>query len=230
MFPIVIYTNIWYYRFLPGFAYLFNKYWSAQIPVYVFGHEPLNVELPPNFAFESISPQSLLAESWSTGMIHTLQSMQTSHVILMLEDYWLKEPVNQSCVDDCSSFVVSHDEVLRMDLTGDRLGSGYAFDIGRWNKTDMIETYHDVPYQLSLQAGIWNRRWFLSMLIPQRSPWFFETMLQQSLPKYWRVIGTRQMPVRYVNAWGMGWKGPGPNVAGLPPEDIQALQGLGYAA
>jgi hypothetical protein len=87
-------------------------------------------------------------------------------------------------------------------MTGDRLHSGRAEDVGHWGHVDLIRTPWDTPYQFSTQAALWNRKHLLSCLHPEMSPWDFE--LQDRKPEKLHVLGTRQWPIRYVNFVGMG--------------------------
>jgi hypothetical protein len=50
---------------------------------------------------------------------------------------------------------------------------------------------------MSLQAALWNRRLFLDLISPDMSPWDVEAHINP--PEGYRVIGTRQYPVRYAN-------------------------------
>lgn len=221
---ILVPTCASYYRLLPGFAHQFNKYWDDSQEVFICGHEPLNVRLPDNFVFISVTPVSYPAVKWTNGVIRALQIFRDNYIVMMLEDYWLREKVNTTWINDLETWMEQHQDVLRMDLTADRLGSGCGYNVGKISDLEIIETPYTCAYQISLQAAMWNRRGLLNMLPNYLSPWEVETILQYTISKTWKIQGTRQVPVRYVNAWGMGWNGPGPNVSGLKEDDIKELR------
>lgn len=195
---VCVYTHNDAHWCLPPFAYLWNVYWSEQQPVIVSGGEP-SVGLPDNFYWLPV--ESRVKERWSDGLIETLRMVESEIICLMLEDYWLVRYVDWEVLGSLEDYMLNHPNVLRIDLTADRLCSGHAVDIGSWGRCDIIETGWDTPYQWSTQAALWNRKNLLDNLRLELSPWDFE--LQDKKVESLRVLGTRQWPVRYVNGVGM---------------------------
>jgi hypothetical protein len=194
---VVVYTCTEYSDCLPGFAYLFNTFWSSLQPVAYAGCAPM--PLPPNFEWYNV--ESRVAARWSDGLIEFLQMLDDDILCWLLEDYYLCRTVQHEAVRSLSDYMLLHPEVVRMDLTADRLHSGHAVDVDVWGHCDIIETGWDVAYQFSTQAALWNRHHLLNILRPEMSPWDFEL---QDVQSNMRVLGTRQWPVRYVNLLGMG--------------------------
>lgn len=201
---IVVPTCDAYLWALRPFAYLMNVYWSEMQPVLVGGYSKPDFALPDNFQFRSIDAEDYPPEKWSDGMIKLLRSMDDQVFVLMLEDYWLCRGVDHAAVESLGHYMTIHDDVLRIDLTGDRLHSGRAFDVGTWGHCDLLETPADAPYQWSTQACVVRRDHMLRCLRPGIAPWEFELRGNELIPEGLRVLGTRQWPVRYVNAVGMG--------------------------
>lgn len=182
---------------LVPFAYLFNKYWSTLQPVTVMGfNNPY--PLPSNFRFHSIASYDYPAEQWSDALIKFLQGVQDEHFVLMLEDYWLCRTVDVRGVTACYEYMRNKPNILRFDLTDDRQYAGDKINIGAYGSYDFIETLHGSPYQMSTQAGIWNKKLLLDLLEPNKTAWEVEIHTQP--PSNMRVLGTRQSPVRYANA------------------------------
>lgn len=119
---IVVLTNDKHLWLLRPFAYLFNQFWGAAVTVAGYGRPEF--ELPDNFSFVSIAPHNYPANRWSDGLIWVLNHMTRSHVILMLEDYWLNAPVNEGCVAMMFRYAWQNPDVLRIDLTADRVTNG----------------------------------------------------------------------------------------------------------
>lgn len=205
---VVVFTCDKYLWCLRPFAYLFDMFWPGQ-QVIVVGYGRPDFALPPNFSFYSIAPECYPAERWSDGVIEFLTWYSRDHFILMLEDYWLCRWVDTVGVEALAEYAAAHSDVWRIDLTGDRLYSGAARDVGFCRHLDLIETPPGTPYQVSTQACIMNRKLTLRVLQPGITPWQFE--LETTLPAGMRVLGTRQMPVRYIlgisNAYGLNWTG-----------------------
>jgi len=213
---------------LRPFSYLFNIYWSSAQPVIVGGYAHPPFELPPNFTFHSIHPDCYPAERWSNGVIEFFQSIKDPFFVWMLEDYWLNSPVNTNVVDLLVDYMHQHPDVLRIDLTTDRLCSGHARDIGTWNYIDLVETTHEVQYQLSTQAALVNRRLLLQTMKPDLSPWDYELQdTKDILPSSMRILGTHQHPVKYTIGIGTGLE-TGIRTDGIAAEHVEELTRRGW--
>jgi len=180
------------------FSYLFNIFWGELQEVIIIGFTPPSFRLPSNFYFYSVAPSNWPPEKWSDAMIQFFSEQPEEHFVFLLCDYWLSRLVDVRGVAACYDYIRNRPEVLRIDLTTDRLYAGGMFDVEAWGCYDVIETPHGTPYQMSIQAAIWNRKLFLSLLQPGKSPWEVETHIQP--PETMRVLGTRQCPIRYANA------------------------------
>lgn len=192
---------------LKPFAYLFNIYWSQLQPVVVYGFKKPDFNLPPNFSFYSISPQEYPAKKWSNAFISFLKTRHEDLFVLLLADYWLCRSADVRGISSLADYMREKKDVLRLDLTADRLYAGGMFDLDFWGSYDVIETPPRTPYQFSLQAAIWNRENMLELLVNDKSPW--EVEIETEVPGKMRVLGTRQWPLRYANALlkgKMDWK------------------------
>jgi len=198
---IFVYTHQDAHWALRPFAYLFNIYFSSLQPVAIAGGEP-SVELPDNFLWAPV--ESRVKERWSDGLIEFLQMVESDVVCMFLEDYWLVRYIDWEILGSLEQYMLMHPDVLKIDLTGDRLHSGNAVDIGYWGRADLVQTSWETQYQWSTQVALWNRKHLLANLRPEMSPWDFE--LQDRHPENLRVLGTRQWPCRYVNGVGMQCK------------------------
>ena len=191
------------YWCLQPFAHLFNKYWSGQVAT-VLHYPPVPYDLPNNFNFFSPSVNDYPKNKWADGIIKYLESIEDEAITILLEDYWLTRKVNVDTVNVLASLVENNENLLRVDLTTDRLYAGGARDVGYVEWIDLIEAPNS-QYQMSLQGGIWHRRNFLKVLNMldegQRSSWDVElsgtSIVNGGLGL--RVLGTRQYPVRYEN-------------------------------
>ena len=191
-------------------------FWSELQPVLVAGNkEPEN--LPENFEFLHIGDYK--ADQWTDGIIEILNSIEDDRFVFMLEDYWLSRGVNHQAIETLGEYMEIHKNVLRVDLTTDRLYAGGMFDVDSYGYLDIIETPPSTQYQWSTQACIVDRKHMLSCLQPGMKPWEFELSGNKLIPQGLRVLGTRQYPVRYVNGVGMGCKLKY-NTVGLPPSHV----------
>jgi hypothetical protein len=198
MLRVFVITSDRYTWALAPFAHLFNSYWSELQPVVVAGYSQPPFPLPRNFEFHRIDYQNYPAEKWSNGIIKFLTSVPDTHFVLMLEDYWLTRTVDAEGVKSCYQYMKERPDILRFDLTDDRQYNGKSVNIGGWGHYDLVESPIEAEYRMSTQAGIWNKKLMLDLLVPDKSAW--EVEIHTSPPENMRVLGTRQSPVRYANA------------------------------
>jgi hypothetical protein len=172
--------------------------------VQILNYAPIKFSLPKNFKTHQIYYQDYPRHKWGDGVIEYLEQINDKTVILLLEDYWLTRAVNNEGITILASLIKGNDNILRVDLTADRQYAGGMRDAGYVEWFDLIEAPNS-PYQMSLQAGIWHRENLLKVLkdLPKdsRSSWDVELIGTNLVNnKYnFRVLGTRQCPLRYVN-------------------------------
>jgi hypothetical protein len=197
-----VYVSDPYLWCLKPFSYLFNQYWSELQDVIVGGFTPPRFPLPSNFRFHQIDKNPYPKDMWSDGLIRFLQDYHDDVFVLLLEDYLLSRTVDCSGVATLAEYMRQdkNSDVVRLDLTMDRLSefSKGLRDLEGYGHYDIITCDKDAMYNMSLQAAIWNRRNLLSLLKPGMNPWRVE-METDMVNQPYRVLGTRQNPVRYAN-------------------------------
>lgn len=231
---VLVVTSARYLWALRPFAYLFSIYWSRSQPVLVATDARPSFALPENFEYVTIGGgEPLPAERWSDGLIEALKSLvNETHVVLLLEDYWLVRMVDRLGVSFLVDFMAQQEQsqVLRMDLTADRQYNGHASNVGYLGHYDLVETPGTSEYQMSLQAGIWNVDLLLEVLRPGMSPWDVELSLSPELHNRedLRVLGTRQCPIRYINAFKSGQDWELQQLEMLPPAHLEEMEKRGW--
>ena len=202
---VVVLTCDLYLWAMRPFAYLFNTYWSSLQEVVVGCYTFPKWDLPDNYNLISLGKDPG-GGNWSDGLIKLLEQLPDELIVFMLEDYWLTRTADTQGIRSLGDWMRAHPEVLRVDLTTDRLYNGQMVDSNiHWGHYDLVETPFESPYQMSFQAGIWRRESLLSLLQPGKSPWEVEMYTQPS--QTMRVLGTRQWPLRYLNALKSGNEG-----------------------
>lgn len=200
MIRVFVYTSDPYLWCLKPFSYLFNIYWSELQEVIVGGFTHPQFQLPSNFKFHQISRKPFPKQKWSDGLIQLLNAYQDEWFILLLEDYLLQRTVDHQGINTLVEYLKypKNDDVVRFDLTADRLYGKGMHDLESYGHYDIIACDKDAMYEMSLQAAIWNRRNLLKLLKPDMNPWEVEIQTDMTQQPY-RVLGTRQWPVRYAN-------------------------------
>lgn len=197
---VVIYSSDKTQWSLRPFAYLFNRYWSQDVEVAVFGNTNPPFSLPANFSFESIGPFQPVSE-WTSDLIEALNCIDDDVFCLMMDDYYLGRTVDHNAVCLCYQYMLAHPEVARFDLCTDRLYARDITDYGQIGYLDVIKSDPMSPYHFSYQASLWRRLTLLDCLMPHETPWTSEIQGDKRLRDLGAlVLGTRQAPIRYTIA------------------------------
>ena len=201
--PICVLTCDAYLWMLRPFAFLFNTFWGKEQEVTIFGYKPifrvLN-DLPQNFKFISIDKESYPERRWSDGLIKMIHLLKSPYFILFLEDFWLTAPVDIGVVDKLYEYMKVHHNVLRMDLTNERISKKNVKLIEHYDGIGIIEAPNSSKFSMSFQVGIWDSELALQVLREGETPW--QTELQgteriNSLNGEIRVLGSDRRPVEY---------------------------------
>ena len=204
-------------RVLPGFAWLFNKYFDPDAPVAVCGFTSPTAPLPGNFSFYSLGAfQDYPANKWSDAFRKVLVNVADEHFILLLDDYFLLRQVDTQAVRILWDYARQFRYVLKIDLAVDRLYADpgrHLYGYNNYGSVAYLDLIHSPPgsnYQLSLWGGIWNRDLLMPFVIPG------ETAQQLELNGTGRVnqagsavvvLGTRQAPLIHGNLLQSGRPG-----------------------
>jgi hypothetical protein len=217
---IICLTSNEYLNILPGFAYLFNKYYPGQ-EVTIVRYEDRPPKLPDNFKNYAIGQQSNY--SWSGGLKRYLNDISDEFVLLMLEDYYLDKPVDVELIEPTVNLMNGFKEIMKFDLTDDRLKVKHT-DYGN----GVIQSDINAPFLASLQAAIWRRDFLLAILNTKDNPWKFEKNKRTKL--YLQnnkgvILGCVNPPMSYVNAVGGEGHKPGEyDLKKLPESMIEELK------
>lgn len=228
---VIVLTSDKYLPALLPFSYLFNKYWSDDQEVLVAGYTPPDFDLPDNFLFHSIGAFSDYPMSrWSDGLIKLMHDIPDEVFTLMLEDYWITQPVYRQAVKMLEDYMIQFEYVARMDLTGDRKHSGQASFGGMCGHLHLVHSDPMSQYHMSMMTGIWRKRHLLSVLIPNETAWDVElkgTPRLREMRNEKLVFGTEEWPVKHTLAF-RGGDTQKLLLDELDPVDIAALRELGY--
>jgi len=164
---------------VPGFAYMFNKYWSPNQKVIVLGYENLPSGLPDNFEVVSLGKQ-LPDKIWTDPIIDYFKKSTEEYFLHIVEDAFIINSVDN-------------------DLIYHLLGLCKKLNVPKIELGGVLKCYNDnrdIPYDYfyqdekvdagsvpgnlwgiknTLHPSIWNREYFLAMLKPNRTIWQVET-------------------------------------------------------
>jgi hypothetical protein len=229
-----------YYHCLNPFMYLWNKYFGWQgidIIVCVFS-EPHFV-YKENCGIYSVGDQAdWPPQRFSEKLLKILDGIAEEQFILMLEDYWITRPVDRAAVRFLFDYAAQFENVLKIDLTYDRLylnaGSDFLFGANTYDNCahlDLLKSPFGSPYQMSLWGGIWNREQFKKVLVPGETAQEIETKGTSRVAEDQLVLGTRQAPMLHGNIYQSRYKGePCYNDIGwrIKDVDLEFMQAEGW--
>ena len=224
---VYVTTSDWYNPLIPGFAWLFNRFWSASQKVVILGYAAPECAMPDNFSFHSLgdgsefgnekqewSPgrrgrhfgESYPTPKWSDSLRRWTDSLAEESFILLQIDYFIHQPVNHRQIEVLKKYLKLED-VAKIDLSADRYHSPhqhFASDEG----VEILVSDQKARYRSSLQAAIWKRDYLANLLKPNRSPWEFEkAAMYEQMDDGKLILGVAQPelgPVPYLNVCGRG--------------------------
>lgn len=228
--PIYVLTSDKYLDALRPFSWLLSKYWLPAPKVIVGGFTPPSFDLPKNFTFHSIGKQAdYPVNKWSNALVKMLLELPHDVFGLMLEDYWLTRPVDAGAVSILADYMRQFEYVARLDLTGDRLHSGFAKPYGKVAHINLIASDPESQYHCSLMCALWRRAHMLKFLVEGETPWEVElngTSRLRALKNHLLVLGTDNPPVNHTLAFRGGEPGK-VLVDELNPYDVAEMRKLG---
>lgn len=235
---VVIFTSDKGNWALKGFFHQWEKYAKgpAAMPWYELEVAGFSrpAELPKEVAFYSIGRfEDYPVERWSDAVMEYLQKLPDELFILMLEDYWLTRPIYHQAVSDAWEFMVTHPNVIRFDLTTDRMYSHNVRWAGAFMHLDLCRAKGD--YSMSFQAGIFRRSLLLENLQKHETPWEAELSGSHRLNDRHdiQVYGSYQWPLGYMIVVNKGqldpegaWMFPARSLAQADWDELRAAGAL----
>ena len=150
---IVCLTSNGYVNCIEPFAHYWNRFAGSDRRVTVVGYDVAPAALPDNFDWLSLGRQADF--TWSSGLLKALDLVHDDVVMLLLEDYFLSERVDWPLIDECADLMRWRTEILKIDLSDDRLKHPYRLH-RPLNNGRLIENADDAPFQTSVQAALWK--------------------------------------------------------------------------
>jgi hypothetical protein len=221
---VYVTTSDYYNHLVPGFAYLFNGYWSPNQEVIILCYTKPPYSLPDNFSMFSLGPsesfgnegpewtdrsegiRSYPTPKWTDSLRPVFEHLTDEHFILLQIDYFLNRPAQLEKIEILRSFL-DRTDVVKIDLTLDRARQSHDL-YATHGEIQIIVSDQKAAYRSSLQAAIWRKDYFLSLLKPNRSPWAFELIGMEELKNDGNLIlGIKQphfQPVSYANVYTKG--------------------------
>lgn len=145
--------------------------------------------------------------SWSDNMMDALNNIQTKYVLLFLDDYWIKELVDDARLNEILKVMREQDVAyvqLFADANEQKLAKPVPTIDGVVYKTKFQK------YRASLQLAIWETKALKQILRSGESAWDFElaaSIRSSGYPKEFLTM-QKNVPIIYWNASHQGHMNP----------------------
>ena len=147
------------------FACFFKKYWYDRPYKICLLTDDYKEELP-GFFDEVVVCDS----NWITMMQAGIAKMKDpQYFILLMDDYFMTSKVDNDQVEKYIQLAKKYDCMnIRLNKTS------FTEKNKRKDRSDLVDIVAGSAYSISLQAGIWNTKYFLEFVENDWTPWDFE--------------------------------------------------------
>lgn len=191
------YEDLW-----EPFFSLLKRYWNGKIPPIV-----LNTETK-NFAMEGLDIRCPHCPNNPKGyygkrMRYALSSIETENVLCLLDDFFIREPVNVAAIDEAAGYLEKNKEISCFNFENCYEGQPSACYKGYILRPVVSE------YQLNMQAALWRKADYASYWKDKVDPWSWETVTNKktySTDKIFYFLSPEvQPPINYGKRPGLTW-------------------------
>lgn len=164
----IIYCSCDRYKCLwPGFFHLFKKYFPEFKGSIILNSEKETYEYP---GIKITRPAcDMTGYTWSERLLKSLEITQTPFVLLWLDDFWLKSPIDLNVLQECVNLMHSSSKI-KLFTFGWQPGN---------NKDDHLHPKFELrgrfaPYRVNAQIGLWRTDYLTKIIKSKETPWQFE--------------------------------------------------------
>jgi hypothetical protein len=153
------YEDVW-----DHFFYYFDKYWpDCSYPKYLICENK-------STRIKNVTTLNQVGSTWSHVLQLALSRLSHKYIILILDDMFLCEPVNNDFVLRAIDFITQENNICCVRLGGNdntRLTAASNYD-------GFSIVSHDSPFRVTTSPTIWVRDQIITLLHEDESPWEFE--------------------------------------------------------
>lgn len=153
-----------YHDLWKPFFTLFFKYWKdCPFPIYLCSNK---IKYPDSRVKTILVGQDL---SWASNCKKCLEKINTKYIILLQEDFLLLKDVNTQKIIELATYMEKREAACMRLYPSPPPNKTLA------DNREIGEIVKGADYRVSLQAAIWNKNIFYTLLENGESPWDFES-------------------------------------------------------
>lgn len=107
--------------------------------------------------------------SWGKRLIDHLNRIDTEFVLFMLDDFFIRNKVNNDKFEKCLEWIAHDDKVAAFYFSPFNRN---CINDGRYE--GFVKKKKNSNYRVNCQCALWNKKHLLSLIRPHESPWNFE--------------------------------------------------------
>ena len=136
-----------------------EKYWKIH-PRIIYSTETVT-----NPYYETIC-RNYPIDKWTKRVYDTIKDIPTKHILLMVDDIFLRDYVNDKLIFALKDYVVGNVASLNFEFSFDKLDTPYYMGIWKRNLFG--------KFKLSCMCQMWQKRAMLKLFNCEKDPWKFE--------------------------------------------------------
>lgn len=148
-----------------GFFTLLDKYWTLHPQRIVLSTESLQY----TYKNVVISNSRSTNEDWSTRLFHAICDANSEYVIIMLDDFFIKDMVAESKIEKYFDIIRKDSRIAAISLEPQP-----GCKTGRYASEEIVKRRRIASYRINAQPTIWRSNYLIKILRKGESPWQFE--------------------------------------------------------
>lgn len=159
------YEDAWY-----PFFELLKKYWN-DCPYKIVLNTETKTYTDEDLDIECYSLYQDKKPAYGERMLEHLKRIDSDFIIMMLDDFFLRSPVDEGKIDAYLEFMEANPDVAYIAF--DSVKDPFNTDDGALKECLLRPKYGE--YKVNLQGGIWSKAALFRYIRKHESPWEFET-------------------------------------------------------
>ena len=150
-----------------GFFQLLDKYWKHCDLKIIFNSEQKEYAYG-SFYIERPTGNNIDA-SWSQRILNSLNSVNTPYVIMMLDDFWIKAPIDTEELGRCIRLMENDRRIKCINFAPQPSPNKRYKNETRYEKRGRF-----APYRINAQIALWRVDYLKKIMRSYETPWQFE--------------------------------------------------------
>ena len=124
----------------------------------------------PNYRIISSNLKGKTNIPWGARLLHTLRQIPTEYILLFLEDFWLRERVEDAFFRKTIEWMDDNPDVANFSFYPCLPGTN--IDDGRFERFERRP--QECEYKMNCQVGLWRTKELIEFIRPHESAWDLE--------------------------------------------------------